>query len=190
MPSVISRREALDAIAQRAAVAVQIKNDRLAVARRHVPGDDVLAVGRGQRDFFGLRQAGRGRRGVDGFGKIHQRALREIKHRQHAGIDAQHADDDPHQHRHRALARPDAGQCFPRRFPRPGDDLARNRKRQPSEPSHFGDDSLRSAGALDNRILLIRCEGAHDHVSRGFYRHCRMKQLRITCGMAAKRSCA
>jgi hypothetical protein len=127
----------------------------LAVARRHVPGDDVLAVGRGQLDFFGLRQAGGSRRGVDGFGKIQQRALRDIKHRQHAGIDAQHADDDPHQHRHRALARPDAGQCFPRRFPRPGDDLARNRKRQPGVPPHFCDGSLCGAGALDNRALPI-----------------------------------
>jgi len=63
--------EALDAIAQGAAIAVEINNNRFVVARRDMPGDGAPAVGSRQHHFGGLRQTGLRRRRVGRVREIH-----------------------------------------------------------------------------------------------------------------------
>jgi hypothetical protein len=48
--------KATDAQIQAAAVALEVQDHGLAVARRHVPDDDLLAVGGFEDDLGGLRQ--------------------------------------------------------------------------------------------------------------------------------------
>ena len=73
------------------------ENDGTARLRRDVPGDDPLAIGRGENDLLGRRQAGRDRRRVRRAArKIEQVALDDIKQRHRAGI-AEERDAEPFQ---------------------------------------------------------------------------------------------
>jgi len=131
---------------QRAAIAVEIQDDWSAFARSHVPGENVLAVGRRPRDFLGARQASLRRCGVDRFGKLHQRTLRDIKQQREAGINTERDDCDSY---HRLCdpsrpvpLRPNARRCTVGEDKRPPQEFPRflaaalNRMEKLRDPSH------------------------------------------------------
>jgi hypothetical protein len=77
---------------------VEIEDDGLVAARRHMPGDHALAVRRLQLDFLRLRQAGFGRCRPKPLGEVLHRALGEIEQRQQPAVADESDDQDRFQH--------------------------------------------------------------------------------------------
>ncbi len=87
--------ESGSAQAERSAIAVEIDDDWRVLLCRDIPGGDVSAVRCPERHFFRLGQARLCRRGALGVWKVHQRALRQIKHKREADIEAHRDDCEP-----------------------------------------------------------------------------------------------
>ena len=100
-PGTVPDAKAVEAMNQRAAIAVEIEHHRPAFRRRHVPGDQFFAVGGFKHDFFGFGEAGLGGRRARPVGKIHQHPLREISERHHRAIADQQEQKNGFQRRHR-----------------------------------------------------------------------------------------
>jgi hypothetical protein len=64
--------------AQRAAVAVKIDKDRLSVARRDMPDDHALAIGRVKHHLFSVSEADRRRGRPPALWKILEQALCDV----------------------------------------------------------------------------------------------------------------
>ena len=77
-------------------IAMEIEQHRLAGARRHHPGDEPLAIGRGERHLLGRRQSRRGKIGARGIARIQHLALPDIEKGERAEIgDDEEGDKDP-----------------------------------------------------------------------------------------------
>jgi hypothetical protein len=87
--------EAVDAIAQRATVAVEIEPDRTVAFGRDVPDDDAGAVAGIEQNLLGFGQTGVGRRGAEGFREVHQAALRHIHQRHQAEVAGGEENQEP-----------------------------------------------------------------------------------------------
>ncbi len=80
---------------------MKIQNDGMSGLCREVPGDDLLAVRRGQQMLFGLRKTGRGGRGALGARyRKQERPLSQIQDGKAADITDRNDDEQPFQDGH------------------------------------------------------------------------------------------
>ena len=81
---------------------MEIKDGRLVVLRRRVPGNQCDAIGDRDLDFLDAIQASLHRRDSCWIGEIHEQAVAEIGRRANCGIDR----DEPYNERHNILLHP------------------------------------------------------------------------------------
>src|SRR5712692_9189602 len=81
-------------------IAVEIQNDQLVRLRRYVPRNHLLAIGRVEDDFFGLRKARLGRCGVRRNGGVEQRALKYVQRCDTDNINRDGENERPFQESH------------------------------------------------------------------------------------------
>src|SRR5581483_1023835 len=97
--------DALGAVGEPPGVAVEIKQRRLARPRLAVPGDDALAVGRGERALGDAGEPYLGGRYARAIREVHEPALAEIGREQNGGVGDEREDRELDEERHRGPSR-------------------------------------------------------------------------------------